>query len=281
MRSIAPPIIDDDATLDAIIATRHLAPRARMQAVRDQVATNYANYRTWPLASLGLAAAVADDFEDAYTNAASAMSAQRVNINAHFAATTGGMECPYCLVSQAATLDHVLPKAVFPEFAILSKNLVPCCDECQRGKGSHWRTPTGGRRHPHPYYDPADPVPLLACTLIIGTDGVGTVSYTPGGSGSATAGLYGELFRDAGFGVRLSTVAGATWSRFASNTGRLRTTGNMTLHGVRNRVQDRLDEDSHNFGIHFWRTALWKAASALGDSDLDLGTAPALAAVAL
>ena len=250
-----------------------------MRAVRDQVVASYATYRAWPLAPLGLGVAVADDFEEAYTNAASAMSAQRAEINAQFAEKTGGMECPYCLVSQSATLDHALPKAVFPEFAVLSKNLVPCCDECQRGKGSRWKTATGGRRHPHPYYDPAGPVPLLICTLTIGSDGVGTVSYVPGRGGSTTAGMYGELFRDAGFETRLASVAGAAWSRFASNTGRLRAKGDVSAQGVRSRVQDRLDEDPHNFGMHFWRTALWTAASALNDTDLDRGTAPALAAV--
>lgn len=49
--------------------------------------------------------------------------------------------CPYCGLPSNITLDHYLPRKVgaFPEFSILSKNLVPACSDCQ-GKKSDFYT---------------------------------------------------------------------------------------------------------------------------------------------
>lgn len=57
--------------------------------------------------------------------------------------------CPMCGGSTVATLEHVLPKADYPEFAVLSFNLVPCCDGCQRRRSNK------GNQYEfiHPYFD--------------------------------------------------------------------------------------------------------------------------------
>lgn len=57
--------------------------------------------------------------------------------------------CPMCGGTSVATLEHVLPKADYPEFAVLSFNMVPCCDGCQRkrsNKGAQYE-------FIHPYFD--------------------------------------------------------------------------------------------------------------------------------
>ncbi|NMZ01384.1 HNH endonuclease [Pseudomonas proteolytica] len=48
--------------------------------------------------------------------------------------------CPYCGIPGTMTLDHYLPKALkaFPEYAVLSENLVPACGECQSAKGERY-----------------------------------------------------------------------------------------------------------------------------------------------
>ena len=59
--------------------------------------------------------------------------------------------CPMCGGTSVATLEHVLPKADYPEFAVLSFNLVPCCDGCQRRRSNK------GNKYDfiHPYFDHA------------------------------------------------------------------------------------------------------------------------------
>lgn len=57
--------------------------------------------------------------------------------------------CPMCGGTGVTQLDHVLPKAQYPEFAVFSFNLVPTCGDCNRRRSNK------GRRYHfvHPYFD--------------------------------------------------------------------------------------------------------------------------------
>jgi 5-methylcytosine-specific restriction endonuclease McrA len=48
--------------------------------------------------------------------------------------------CPYCGIPGTLTLDHYLPGSAitFPEYALLSENLVPACGDCQGTKGKSY-----------------------------------------------------------------------------------------------------------------------------------------------
>ena len=54
-----------------------------------------------------------------------------------------------CGGTSVTTLEHVLPKADYPEFAVLSFNLVPCCDGCQRRRSNKGKN----QAFIHPYFD--------------------------------------------------------------------------------------------------------------------------------
>lgn len=61
--------------------------------------------------------------------------------------------CPSCGgLGQASTLDHFLPKANFPAYAVTPRNLVPSCKDCNTGKNASF----GAAVHQqtlHPYLD--------------------------------------------------------------------------------------------------------------------------------
>ncbi|EKO3823466.1 hypothetical protein NTH40_005068 [Vibrio harveyi] len=62
--------------------------------------------------------------------------------------------CPACGEDGTPnTLDHYLPKDLFPEYSILSKNLFPMCDICQGKKSTKVLNGEGERIFLHPYYD--------------------------------------------------------------------------------------------------------------------------------
>ncbi|EHS1090659.1 TPA: hypothetical protein RUZ10_002674 [Vibrio cholerae] len=64
--------------------------------------------------------------------------------------------CPMCGSLGTGTLDHLLPQAIYPEFAVFSKNLVPACDcnikrqDVVAGFCNQFNT---GVRVLHPYFD--------------------------------------------------------------------------------------------------------------------------------
>ena len=68
-------------------------------------------------------------------------------------------ECPYCggcgeFVDDEGigTLDHFLPKAMFPAYSVLPANLVPACATCNTGMSSNF--PIDANHQPlHPYFD--------------------------------------------------------------------------------------------------------------------------------
>jgi hypothetical protein len=60
--------------------------------------------------------------------------------------------CPYCMLDRPRTLDHYIGIAEFPEYAILCKNLIPCCWTCNNKKDENWRL-NNRRRFIHFYND--------------------------------------------------------------------------------------------------------------------------------
>lgn len=62
--------------------------------------------------------------------------------------------CPACGEEGAPnTLDHYLPKELYPEFSILPQNLLPMCDGCQGKKKSKTVDAANQRMFIHAYYD--------------------------------------------------------------------------------------------------------------------------------
>lgn len=60
--------------------------------------------------------------------------------------------CPYCGIGTVSTLDHYLPKSIFPVFSILPNNLVASCKDCNTGKSTSYAS-TKNTQTLHPYYD--------------------------------------------------------------------------------------------------------------------------------
>lgn len=52
--------------------------------------------------------------------------------------------CQQCSLGATETLDHLLPKEEFPEYAVHPVNLIPCCSRCNGYKSFVWRN--GGNR---------------------------------------------------------------------------------------------------------------------------------------
>lgn len=63
-----------------------------------------------------------------------------------------GLLCPYCGVSPCRTLDHYYSKALLPQFSFLPENLIPCCGDCNRDKGSR-KSFSRWKRFVNPFYD--------------------------------------------------------------------------------------------------------------------------------
>jgi 5-methylcytosine-specific restriction endonuclease McrA len=60
-------------------------------------------------------------------------------LRAQLLANNAGGKCAMCGRGTATTLDHYLPKQLFPEFSVLPLNIVPSCWDCNHKKGFSYR----------------------------------------------------------------------------------------------------------------------------------------------
>lgn len=75
-------------------------------------------------------------------------------------------KCPYCDLGDATkTFDHFLPAESFPELSILSKNLVPCCYDCNNEKGTTSHINSGNQEFFHPYFGSVPTHKYLHCKI--------------------------------------------------------------------------------------------------------------------
>lgn len=66
---------------------------------------------------------------------------------------SGGAKCALCGdVGHVNTLDHYLPKSIFPWYSVMPGNLVPCCRDCNTKKGNTLVTKREEQTL-HPYFD--------------------------------------------------------------------------------------------------------------------------------
>jgi hypothetical protein len=67
---------------------------------------------------------------------------------------SSGERCPFCGdIGQTKNLDHFLPKAHFPEFAVTPLNLVPSCRDCNMGEKGQTYATIEDEQTIHPYVD--------------------------------------------------------------------------------------------------------------------------------
>ncbi len=83
----------------------------------------------------------------------------------HMRKKNGLVVCPSCGEDgRPRTLDHYLPKDIYPEFSIVLLNLIPMCDWCQGEKLAEYITSDGRKRYIHPYFDDVDR-PIISITF--------------------------------------------------------------------------------------------------------------------
>jgi hypothetical protein len=73
--------------------------------------------------------------------------------------------CPYCGQGRVKTLDHFLSKTRYPRLSITLNNLVPCCSDCNKHKGSAPAS-NPNRQLLHPYFEDVDGARWLEAEII-------------------------------------------------------------------------------------------------------------------
>lgn len=70
--------------------------------------------------------------------------------------------CPYCSIRRVRQIDHYIPKAHFPKFAVTPINLVPICKECNEDKKTK-ASNFAEEMFIHPYFEDVNHFEWLKC----------------------------------------------------------------------------------------------------------------------
>lgn len=167
--------------------------------------------------------------------------------------------CPYCGISRPDTLDHYIPKASFPEFAVYPNNLIPCCGACNRQRGDRWRDGTR-RLYIHAYFDRISDVPLLQAEFRM-QNGAPDVAFRVGAGGGRFRTLYVRHVRALNLLELFRRSAGRhieEWKLKYKDKGYGKSVGPAQVQQELRRDAEAAGEAN---GVNHWRAALVRAAA--------------------
>lgn len=155
MRSIPLLAVNSTDVFDEIAAAKQPPRRIQMQAARAQIIAAYQVYEDAAPDVGGLdEAPLTDQQKEAMRHAYTVETKPMTTLRGDLLKTISVARCPFCGISESATLDHYLPKEHYPEFSIFPKNLVPSCAVCNTRKRDRiLDAGTNVRMFLHPYYD--------------------------------------------------------------------------------------------------------------------------------
>jgi 5-methylcytosine-specific restriction endonuclease McrA len=259
MRNAILPTIDDGDMFEKIIQAKKNPTNTRLARCKSKVVSSYSSYPSNVAASRSptpLSLTILS--KDALIHAYEMLTKPRIELGRKLSQSIP--RCLLCSVNEASTLDHYFPKELYPEFSVLSKNLVPSCALCNNIKGTKLSTGANARLFVHPYYDILPNTSWLRAGVTIVSNKLNVLFtiHHPGNSPihDRLARHFSELRLD------------ARYARMARDRLRGRLHAFRILYGPKRDaalVAKRLREDSESFaaadGINDWEAVLYSALS--------------------
>ena len=167
--------------------------------------------------------------------------------------------CPLCGHRDVTTLDHHLPKSVFPALAVDPMNLIPVCGECNKMKGSRFPQ-IAEEQTLHPYFDNIDADPWLCGSVLEVAPPTVSFFVSPPACWDETLALRVQLhFKKFGLSALYGSQAANEIAGIKYNLVRMFEAGG-TLE-----VKKYLDGEAasrHAHRVNSWQTALYAALAA-------------------
>ena len=267
MYALAPPIRDGLADFDDIVSRRRVEARELLNLNRNHVADAYKDYLAHQGNGVSLDPInIADDLAEALKANFDLLDSGRSYdfLRDEILASAYLDACPYCNTTPVESLDHALPRAVYPEFSVLAQNLVPACVTCNRKKGDHCFKKTGLNLM-HPYYVHIPDTPILFASVAVGGRQV-TWEFYLEQDGAIDDGLFESiknLFNRLELAERYSQVSAGAITDLTGYLDELHQSGGATE--TRRFLQKVGDSARRRRGENYWKTAIFRALAANDD----------------
>ncbi len=138
MRNLIPSQLDPWEVFKDIVLAKNLDRRSRLNAISDSIRNCYENYNQnkdelSKIAMNTFNNSEREDLEHCYNRKTQPLDRLLASIKMA-QPTEIRYKCQYCGIDSPNTFDHYLPISLFPEFAVYSLNLLPCCATCNGKK---------------------------------------------------------------------------------------------------------------------------------------------------
>lgn len=156
MRKLVPSSLDPYNVLNDIALAKRSERGERLQKMASEIYNYYKMYSDSIsdfsiMCPIGFTGLDKEDLEDCYLGKTNPLSRLLADIRESQDLPIRN-QCQYCGIGSADTFDHYLPRSIFPEFAVFSLNLLPCCDTCNKHKSNIFLI-DGKRQIINLYYD--------------------------------------------------------------------------------------------------------------------------------
>ena len=160
MRIISKPSDDaKDVYLTCISRVRNVDLKSRLESLADRIDAKAEEYDQHGISKslctfceYSYATVTIDEMEKVYTTRMAKKGAPGRPVYDRIKAAAPHAICPLCGHRTVSTLDHYLPKSIYPSLVVVPNNLVPACSDCNKLKLSHVAGTQEGQTM-HPYYD--------------------------------------------------------------------------------------------------------------------------------
>ena len=164
MKRLPIPTYDDEDISRRLADNTSLSSHPRLSENRDAILEQYATYidcgsDPWVVNPLVLDARLVRALHSHYARPPSDLA-----MLSEMRESGSPDVCPMCGSLNTGTLDHVLPKSIYAELSVFTKNLVPACD-CNSKRSTACQGAAVGERVLHPYFDDVLADRLVSCEL--------------------------------------------------------------------------------------------------------------------
>ncbi|WP_411360660.1 hypothetical protein [Pseudidiomarina sp. YC-516-91] len=153
MKAISPPEIDNIHELQLLANNSRLSSYPDLMNEYLRIRQQYQSYvenggNPWVINSINIGEPLKNSLKLHYLKPPKG----RLSFIQKFRRNLSPLVCPMCGSFGNGSIDHYLPKDIYPEFSCFSHNLIPSCN-CNSLRGTRVKGDFPSARAIHPYYD--------------------------------------------------------------------------------------------------------------------------------
>lgn len=152
MNKVPAPTFDDAAALQALANNRRVGSYPHLQIAVLAIQQGYSQYGTAGGDAFSVQKVAVSDDVRTYLKGHYKDPPRDLEYITELRSASEHLCCPMCGSMHSGTLDHMLPKNTYGEFAVFSLNLVPAC-KCNSKRQETLTGANPGERVLHPYFD--------------------------------------------------------------------------------------------------------------------------------